>query len=119
MMIFVFAKPLGIPSPWDFVPAGVGFVCFYLFFCGNKKLQRERLGEPAPDLTLAARKMRFWIGAFTLIAGSIGCIPLLPYMVDNFSPALYFVVMPAQFVGVSLLLFYLWRKFVGSANTPK
>ena len=119
MLVFVFAKPLSIPSPWDFIPAGAGFVCFYLFFRGNKKIKREQLAKPVSDVPLTAKKRRFWCVALALIVSSIGCIPLLPYMVDNFRPALYFYVVPAQFVFISFLLFYLWQKFVGPANSPK
>jgi hypothetical protein len=119
MLVFVFAKPLGIPSPWDFLPAGAGFVCFYLFFRGNKKIQSEQLGEPALTLPLAARKRRFWLIAVALIVGSIACIPLLPYMVDNFTPGLYFYVVPATFISLSFLLLYLWKKLVDPAKSPK
>jgi hypothetical protein len=119
MLVFVFAKPLSIPSPWELVPAGTGFVCLYLFFRGNKKLQRERLREPEVVVPLAARKMRFGIIAFALIAGSIGCIPLLPYMVDDFRPDLYFYVIPADAVFLGIVVFYFRKKFVGSADPPQ
>jgi len=119
MLIAVFAKPLHIPSPWDFVPMVAAGICFYLFFRANKKIQKEKLGKPAPVVSLAAKKKRFWFTALALIAGSIGCIPLTPYMVENFSSALYFYVIPAQFVFISFLLFYLWKKLVGPANHPK
>jgi hypothetical protein len=94
-------------------------VCFYLVFRANKKIKNEQIGKPVPVVPLAAKKKYFWLIAFSLIAGSIGIIPLLPYTVENFSPSLYFYVVPAQVVAISIFLFYLWKKLVGSANSPK
>jgi hypothetical protein len=119
MLIAVFAKPLHIPDPWDFLPMFAAAVCFYLVFRANKKIKNEQIGKPVPVVPLAAKKKYFWLIAFSLIAGSIGIIPLLPYTVENFSPSLYFYVVPAQVVAISIFLFYLWKKLVGSANSPK
>jgi hypothetical protein len=118
-LVFIFAKPLGISDPWDLIPAMVGLVLFYFFFRQNKKIQAVLAEKPAPVLTLVARKKRFWLIAVALIIGSVCCIPLMPYMVDNFSPSLYFYVVPADFVLLSFLLFYLWKKLVGPANSSK
>jgi hypothetical protein len=119
MLIAVFAKPLHIPDPWDFLPMFAAAVCFYLVFRANKKIKNEQIGKPVPVVSLEAQKKRFWLVALSVIVGSIGFIPLMPYTVENFSPVLYFYVVPADFVFVSLILFYVWKKLVGPTNSPK
>ena len=119
MLIAVFAKPLHIRSPWDFVPMFAAAVCFYFVFRANKKIKKEQVGKPVPVVSLAAKKRRFWLVALSVIVGSIVFIPLMPYTVENFSPVLYFYVVPADFVFVSLILFYVWKKLVGPVNSPK
>jgi len=119
MLVAVFAKPLHIPDPWNFIPMLAAFVCFYFFFRADKKIKREKLGQPVMMVPLEVRKKRFWIIASSLIIGSIGFIPLLPYTIENYSPSLLFYVVPAQGVFLSIILFYLWKKLVGSANSPK
>jgi hypothetical protein len=118
-LIFVFAKSLGISSPWDFVPAGAAGVCFYLAIRGFKKIKNDQIGKPVPIVPLAARKRLFWAVALGLIISSIACLPLAPYMVDYWNPSFYFYVVPADFIGVSIILFCIWKKLVGSANSPK
>ena len=96
-------------------------VCFYFFFRADKKIKmaREKLGQPVPIAPLAARKKRFWLIAFLLIAGSIGFMPLLPYTVENFKSWLYFYVVPFEVVTVSLILFFIWKKLVGPSDSSK
>jgi hypothetical protein len=120
-LTFIFAKPLGIPDPWDLIPAMVGLVLFYFFFRWNKKIMAEQNGKQAerPVLTLAARKKRFWLMAVFLVVGTVAAIPLAPYMVDNFRSYLYYYLIPADFIFLGIILFILWRKLVGSAKFPK
>ena len=79
----------------------------------KEKAERKRMGQPAPVAPLAARKKLFWITAFSLIAGSFGMLPLLPYTVDNFQPWIYYWVIPAQIVFLVLFLPFLWKKWTG------
>lgn len=78
------------------------------------KAERERTGQPAPVAPLAARKKVFWITALSLIAGSFGVLPLLPYTVDNFQPSIYYWVIPAQIVFLALFLPFLWKKWTSA-----
>jgi amino acid transporter len=111
------AKLLGIPETWQSVPFIVGAVMFLLFIRMQKKAkaERERSGQPAPVAPLAARKKLFWITALSLIVGSVGTLPLLPYTVDNFQPWIYYWVIPGQIVFLGLFLPFLWKKWT---NTP-
>ena len=94
-------------------------VCFYFFFRADQKMKKERIGKAMPIVPLAAKKKRFWLVALSVIVGSIVFILLAPYTVENFSPALYFYVVPADIVFVSLILFLFWKKLVGPATVPK
>ena len=121
--IFVFigvcSKPLQIPDPWNFLPMLAGAICFLFVIRTNKKIKAEQVGKAVLPVPIAAKKKHFWLVAITLIAGSIGVIPLLPYTVENYGPWLLFYVVPAQIIFLSVFLFYLWKKLVGSANLPK
>jgi hypothetical protein len=108
MLIGVFAKPLHIPSPWDIIPLAVAGVCFYLITPGLPSI-----------LTLVAKKRRFWLFALAFYVISIGCIPLMPYMVKDFSSTLYFYVVPADIIFVSLILFFFWKKLIGPLDSLK
>ncbi len=77
------------------------------------KAEREQTGQPVPVAPLGARKKLFWMLALSMIAGSIGVLPLLPYTVENFQPWIYYWVIPAQIVFLALFLPFLWRKWTG------
>ena len=119
IFIAVFAKPLNIPDPWHYLPLFAAVICFFFYSRANKKIKEEPLKKVAPPVPLTVRKKYFWLMAISLIAGSIGIIPLLPYTVENYHPWLLYYVVPAQIVFLSFFLFYLWNKLVGSANPPK
>jgi len=107
------AKPFGIPEEWQSVPYIVGAVMFLLFIRMQKKAkaERERSGQPTPVAPLAARKKVFWMIALSLIIGSVGVLPLLPYTVENFQPWIYYWLIPGQVVFLALFLSYLWKKW--------
>jgi len=96
MMTTVFAKPLGIPEPWDIAPMMSAFIIFFLIYRLRKKTKAERVGKPAPVATLVQRKKLFWIVSASLIFGSVSILPLLPYTTKNFHPWIYYYVVPAQ-----------------------
>jgi hypothetical protein len=113
LLVGLSAKLLGIPEMWRSVPFIVGAVMFLLFIRMQKKAkaERERSGQPAAVAPLAARKKLFWMIALSLIIGSIGTLPLMPYTVDNFQPWIYYWVIPAQIVFLALFLPFLWKKW--------
>jgi hypothetical protein len=119
VLLTVFAKPLGIPDPWSFLPMAAALVLLYLFFRADKKLKRERAGQPRPPAPLEIRRRNFWIIAAALLAGSISSLFFLPYTVDHFWSGLYYYVIPAQVITVLAFLFYLWKKLACSGVTPK
>jgi hypothetical protein len=118
MMVMVFAKPLGIPAPWSFLPLFAAFVLFYLFFRADKKLKQERAGQPRLVAPLALRQRNFWIIAATLVLGSITALIFMPYTINNFWPGLYWFVIPAQVIAIFGILFYLWKK-LGLSGAPR
>jgi hypothetical protein len=115
LLVGLSAKLLGIPEMWRSVPFIVGAVMFLLFIRMQKKAkaERERSRQPAAVAPLAARKKLFWMVALSLIVGSVGMLPLLPYTVDNFQPWIYYWVIPAQIVFLALFLPFLWKKWTG------
>lgn len=122
MMVGVFAKPLNIPDPWDFLPMFAAMICFYLFFRGNRKIKQERAASsvpPPPPAPIAARKKVFWAVAIALIAGSVSFLPLMPYTVGNFQPWLYYYVVPAQVLFLVVFLTYYRKKLMGSIEPSK
>ncbi len=46
-------------------------------------------------------------------------IPLLPYTVENYRPGLLYYIVPAHILFLSIILFYLWKKLVGSDDSLK
>ena len=110
----IFAKPLGMPETWStiLVVSGAIMLIFVIRMQNRAKAERERTGQPMPAAPLAARKKLFWIIALSLIAGSVGVLPLLPYTVDNFQPWIYFWVVPSQIIFLTVFLTFYWRKLL-------
>ena len=115
LLMFVggFAKVFGLPEVLGPVLLIAGGLVLLVVMRLRKKVkaERERTGHPAPVAPLAARKKLFWITALSLIVGSIGVLPLLPYTVENFQPWIYYWVIPAQIVFLALFLPFLWKKW--------
>ena len=113
LLVGLSAKLLGIPEMWRSVPYVVGAVMFLIFIRMQKKAKAERecSGQPAPAVPLSARKKLFWMVALSLIIGSVGVLPLLPYTVENFQPRIYYWVIPGQIAFLALFLPYLWKKW--------
>ncbi len=120
MFTSVFAKPLGLPDPWNIVPIFVGFCFLFLMFRLRRKTKIERAGKLAPLAPVAQRKKVFWIIALCLIAGSVTSIPLMPYTVENFQPWIYYYLIPAQIIFLMFFLTWYWKKLTraGTAETP-
>jgi len=120
MFVGSFAKAFGLPDFLGPVLLIAGGLLLLVVMQMRKKVktERERTAQPAPAAPLAARKKIFWITAFSLIAGSVGVLPLLPYTVDNFQPWIYYWVVPGQIIFLAFFLPFLWRKWtrVGVAN---
>ncbi len=72
----------------------------------------EKAGKQPTIAPLATRKKLFWIVAISLIAGSVGVLPLLPYTVDNFQPWIYAFVIPFQILVLAIFLPLFWRKLI-------
>ena len=117
LLMFVggFAKVFGLPEALGPVLLIAGGLVLLVVMRLRKKVkaEREQTGQPAPVAPLAARKKLFWMLALSMIAGSIGVLPLLPYTVENFQPWIYYWVIPAQIVFLALFLPFLWRKWTG------
>jgi hypothetical protein len=115
LLIFVggFAKLFGLPELLGPILSIAGGLVFLGVVRLRKKVktEREKTGQTAPIAPLAARKKLFWMVALSLILGSVGMLPLLPYTVDNFQPWIYYWVIPAQIVFLALFLPFLWKKW--------
>ena len=123
LLMFVggFAKVFGLPEVLGPVLLIAGGLVLLVVMRLRKKVkaERERTGHPAPVAPLAARKKLFWITALSLIVGSIGVLPLLPYTVENFQPWIYYWVIPAQIVFLALFLPYLWKQWTRPEATKE
>jgi len=121
MFVGSYAKLFGLPEFLGPVLLVAGGLVLLVVMRLRKieKAKRERMGQPASTAPLAARKKAFWITAMSVIAGFISVLPLLPYTVENFRPWIYYWVIPAQIVFLSLFLPFLWRKWTrpDGANT--
>ncbi len=114
MVVSAFGKPLGIPEDWQVVPLLVGAGVLLLVFWQRKKTKKERetTGQPAPLAPLAKRKKVFWVVTLSMVVGSVGVLPMLPYTVENFHPWIYYYVIPAQVVFLTFFLSWYWKKMV-------
>ena len=117
-MTGIFAIPLHIPSPWDLLPLIAGPLVTYVGFRRFNKAQAERTENIAQHLSRPARIKRFWLVTIALVVMSGIGIPLAPYMVQNFSPTLYFYIIPFQIVALGFLIFIIWKKLLGPGTPP-
>ncbi len=112
MWVNILAKPLRIPEAWGWLPMLAAVGCFILLFRLQKRIRMEKAGKQPTIAPLATRKKLFWIVAISLIAGSVGVLPLLPYTVDNFQPWIYAFVIPFQILVLAIFLPLFWRKLI-------
>ena len=121
MLVNVFARPMGIERSWGPLCLIAAVAFFYLSYRAQVKATAQakeiRGDAPMPRAPRAVRKRRFWIIAVFLIVSSGVFLPLLPYVLDDFKPAIYWEVIPFDVILQAGLLYYLWKKMVGPEDT--
>ena len=115
LLIGALSRALQIPDAWRVLPLFAGLVLMYAAFqlqkrVNQEKLARRRFGK-TPLITAVQRRKIFLTIAVILVIGSIIFLFLMPYIVDEFWPGMYLIIIPLQTVFVLVALTSIWKKF--------